>query len=197
MITLAERLFAEQGTDAVSMRQVAIGAGQRNNSAVTYHFGSRAGLVQAILDHRSGPIDGRRCELIDELEASARPVAVNAVVRIFVQPLVEALDGQPGWYLRFLADVTVDPETGDAQQPHQPPGVAWINRNLGALLSDLPRDVRRRRMRWMVLIALRVLADHERIAAAPGASRPTATAITPDLVDTIAALLTAPATDDA
>jgi AcrR family transcriptional regulator len=173
MITLAERLFAEEGIEAVSMRQVAIGSGQRNNSAVAYHFGSRAGLVRAVLEHRTGPIDARRRELVAELEQASdgRAVTLADTMRVFVQPLAERLaDSEPGWYLRFLADATTDPAHDDTQGSTPPPGIAWVNRRVVDLV-DAPARVVRRRMRWMVLITLRVLADHER-AAAPAPDQP-------------------------
>ena len=44
IIVAAERLIAERGVD-VPLRDIAAAAGQRNNSAVQYHFGSRDGLI--------------------------------------------------------------------------------------------------------------------------------------------------------
>ena len=44
MIVVAERLFAERGIEAVSLREVGAACGLRNNSAAQYHFGSRTGL---------------------------------------------------------------------------------------------------------------------------------------------------------
>ena len=48
MIRAAERLFSERGIEAVSLREVGAVAGQRNNSAAQYHFGTREGLVDAV-----------------------------------------------------------------------------------------------------------------------------------------------------
>ena len=70
MIDAAERLIAERGLGALSLREVATTAGQRNHSAVQYHFGSRAGLVEAVFDTRMTPIDARRAEMLVGLERS-------------------------------------------------------------------------------------------------------------------------------
>ena len=43
-------MIAEHGIE-VPLRDVAAAAGQRNNSAVQYHFGSREGLVAAVVAH--------------------------------------------------------------------------------------------------------------------------------------------------
>ena len=45
-------------------------AGQRNNSVAQYHFGSKEGLVEAIIATRSEAIDRRRAELLKLAEDS-------------------------------------------------------------------------------------------------------------------------------
>ena len=49
ILTTAERLFAEYGIEVVSNRQISEAAGQGNNAAVNYHFGTKADLVRAIM----------------------------------------------------------------------------------------------------------------------------------------------------
>ena len=51
LIAAAERLFAEQGVGAVSLRAV-MQAAQANVASVHYHFGSKRGLVVALLEDR-------------------------------------------------------------------------------------------------------------------------------------------------
>src|SRR3546814_2769538 len=41
ILQAAEDCFGEHGIDAVSLRQIAIAAGQGNTAAVQYHFGSK------------------------------------------------------------------------------------------------------------------------------------------------------------
>ena len=43
-------MFAQRGIEAVSFRDLVTASGQRNVSAVTYHFGSREGLLRAIVE---------------------------------------------------------------------------------------------------------------------------------------------------
>src|SRR5262245_22442952 len=57
LLDTAERLFAERGITGVSLREITEAAGQRNASVVQYHFGSRAGLVAAVLDRHMEPVD--------------------------------------------------------------------------------------------------------------------------------------------
>ena len=53
ILTAAERLYAEHGVFAVSNRQVSEAAGQGNNAAVGYHFGTKTDLVRAIEERRT------------------------------------------------------------------------------------------------------------------------------------------------
>ena len=50
LLLAAERLFALQGVAATTIRQINAAAGQRNQSAIHYHFGSRDGILDAIMD---------------------------------------------------------------------------------------------------------------------------------------------------
>ena len=52
IVLAAERLFALDGIDGVSLRTIALEAGSSNNSAVHYYFGSKGGLIGAIFEHR-------------------------------------------------------------------------------------------------------------------------------------------------
>src|SRR5258707_4297995 len=58
ILVAAERLFAEQGVFAVSNRQVSEAAGQGNNAAVGYHFGTKTDLVRAIEQKHRASIEG-------------------------------------------------------------------------------------------------------------------------------------------
>src|SRR3546814_11888057 len=72
MLQAAEDCFGEHGIDAVSLRQIAIAAGQGNTAAVQYHFGSKEGLLEAIFQHRLPAIDPRRKALIETLDPQQR-----------------------------------------------------------------------------------------------------------------------------
>src|SRR5215212_3083083 len=57
ILAAAERLFAEHGVYAVSNRQVSEAAGQGNNAAVGYHFGTKTDLVRGIEQKHRASID--------------------------------------------------------------------------------------------------------------------------------------------
>ena len=60
LIRAAERLFAERGVEAVSLREINRGADQRNATALQYHFEDRDGLVRAILGKHELAIETNR-----------------------------------------------------------------------------------------------------------------------------------------
>ncbi|MFA7594730.1 MAG: TetR family transcriptional regulator [Novosphingobium sp.] len=66
IIEAAERLFGEQGIEAVSLRTISATARQRNNFSVQYHFGDRLGLLRAIFEYREAELDAIREKLVTE-----------------------------------------------------------------------------------------------------------------------------------
>lgn len=105
ILRAAERSFAAEGIDGVSLRSINRVAGQGNASAVQYHFGSRAGLVQAVLDRHRATTDPIRHALLDQFEA-AGPLDARNLACALVLPLVTKLDDRDGGrdYLRIACE---------------------------------------------------------------------------------------------
>lgn len=102
----AERLFAQQGIDAVSIRDIT-NAAQVSTSAIHYHFGSKPALVAAILDGRAADIGRRRDRVLDQLEARSSPT-VRDVAQAIVTPTAELFADSAGegeHYSGFVAAV--------------------------------------------------------------------------------------------
>jgi len=89
IIEVAERLFAEKGLDATSMRNITDAAGV-NLASINYHFGSKDGLIAAIFDRHLRPLNDARLAMLDLLDASTgdRPPDVEAVLEAFIRPAV-------------------------------------------------------------------------------------------------------------
>jgi AcrR family transcriptional regulator len=107
ILTAAERLYAEHGVFAVSNRQVSEAAGQGNNAAVGYHFGTKADLVRAIEQRHREPIE----EIRERLVAETDRADLRGWVGCLVRPLTDHLEqlGNPTWYARFAAQAMTDP----------------------------------------------------------------------------------------
>jgi AcrR family transcriptional regulator len=106
LIVAAERLFAERGIDAVSLREINRASGARNAIAVQYHFEDRAGVVRAILDKHAPDVEARRHAMLDQYEAEGT-ADVRLLAAALVRPLAAKLsdgDGGPE-YLQIHADL--------------------------------------------------------------------------------------------
>lgn len=87
----------------MTTREITEAAEQRNTSAVSYHFGSRQGLLLAVLARRGAPVDAARGELRAELGPTPD---LAALVRCLVVPYAALLDDQGGRaYLRIVAQL--------------------------------------------------------------------------------------------
>ena len=67
LMLAAEQLFGERGLHAVTLKEINAAAGQRNESALHYHFGSKQRLVQAIFADRASAIDRVRVTRVEAL----------------------------------------------------------------------------------------------------------------------------------
>src|SRR5207245_11326993 len=63
ILAAAEELFATNGFNAVSVRDIAHAAGA-NPGSVTYHFKTKDGLLLEIYQRHCGPMNLRRSELL-------------------------------------------------------------------------------------------------------------------------------------
>ena len=76
LLAEAERLFAEVGIYQVTVREIVEAAEQKNPSALSYHFGSREGVLDEILKRHGDPIDVRRGELMAGFDATTSTAAI-------------------------------------------------------------------------------------------------------------------------
>jgi AcrR family transcriptional regulator len=107
LIRAAERLFAERGVEAVSLREVNREAGQRNASALQYHFADRDGLVRAILAKHEPAVEARRHDLLDAIEKDDAACDLHHLAAALVVPAAERLSDRDGGrdYLRIVAQL--------------------------------------------------------------------------------------------
>lgn len=87
ILEAAERLFAERGFTATSLRSITAAAGV-NLAAVNYHFRSKEALLEAVFTRRLGPLNQKRLELLDACEARAgkRRLPLEGVIEAFFAP---------------------------------------------------------------------------------------------------------------
>jgi AcrR family transcriptional regulator len=199
MIAAAERIAVERGVGAMSLREVQAASGQRNKSAAHYHFGSREGLIEAVVAARMGPVNERRHEMLAALDAAGPPVPLRALVAALVEPLAEHTAARPGSrWARFLAQGMADPALSEIVQRNLE-GTSYraVRARLVSAIDGLPRAWGARRvdqatgLAVMSLAAAEAAADgHDGAARAPGGPDPADLIV--DLVDVCTAVVAAP-----
>lgn len=161
LILAAEKLFGEQGIHGVTLKEINAAAGQRNESALHYHFGSKTALIEAILLHRARDIDVTRTEQVEALLARGEEKDLRALLRATFMPLMELLAHEDGVrFVRFLAQVLNDPDfdlpimamRGDL------PGIARANALIIAALGDLTPEIAIQRQRFLIEMTVSSLA---------------------------------------
>lgn len=194
ILVTAERMFAERGVHEVSNRQISEAAGQGNNTAVGYHFGTKADLVRAIVRKHAEPVEARRRELLAELGADPD---VRDWVTVLVRSATDHMSslGTASWLARFSAQLMYDPALREIQlqESLNSPSLARVIDGLAELLADLPPAVRFERGDMARHLIIQMTAEFE-LALAEG--RPTVRATWEDmadgLIDGIVGMLTAP-----
>ncbi|GAA3579065.1 TetR family transcriptional regulator [Nonomuraea rosea] len=198
ILTAAERLFAEHGVYAVSNRQVSEAAGQGNNTAVGYHFGTKADLVRAIVRKHAARIEHDRERMLAGARGSDE---VRDWVACLVRPVTEhlAVMETPSWFARFAAQVMTDPAMRDIliDDALTSPALVQILDGLNRCLPDLPMPVRAERKDMTSHLMMHTCAEREQ-ALAEGRPTPRATwhAAATGLIDAVVAVWTAPVTPE-
>lgn len=200
LIDTAERLIAERGFHGVSAREVVKESGHRNNSAITYHFGSWDKLLDAIWAHHAQPVNAERAELLSAVDRDD----LRALVAIYVRPLVgEVARHSPSHWARYneqwlastpfdIPIVAVDGRLSSIHDPDLPD-----LHILGKLLQDIgihahgPAATQHRRVSMMCRFVIVALASAERDAAMRADGQPDADHTWDDLADELVTMATA------
>jgi AcrR family transcriptional regulator len=193
LLLAAEQLVAERGPE-VPLRDIAIAAGQRNNSAVQYYFGSRDGLIDAVVEHRMPALEARRVELLAEHEAIGDADDPRVLVELLARPMLEAGERVGATHLnRFLDQVRNHPAVHDGARlaNENRSSVRLVLARFDRALGSIPDRTRHRRVRWMSTALLSLLADHERAVEA-GHVDADDVGLVDDLLDAVVAMLTVP-----
>ncbi|MFI8964234.1 TetR/AcrR family transcriptional regulator [Streptomyces sp. NPDC053493] len=196
LIRAAEEVFAAKGVDGAQLRDVVRLAGQGNPSAVQYHFGSRAGLLDAVMAGRQQRTEQVLAPLLDAAPDGTSPDDAHALIGALVTAEATELRTERGRRcLRISAQLSH--ESGvRTRTPH--PTLAgtcyWrLIERLEACLaaSGLPGPLRLERLDLALTVVGAAMADRAR-QYLDGAEPLTGEALfLADLVETTTALLRA------
>jgi len=108
ILDAAETLYVEMGFAATSLRAIAERAGV-NLASAHYHFGSKEGLLGAMVERRVEPLNEARIRGLEALEAVNPGSGVEEILEVFFAPLAEY--GVRSTLPRVMARLFCEPES--------------------------------------------------------------------------------------
>jgi AcrR family transcriptional regulator len=199
LLDAATRAFAEHGVRNASLIEITRQAGQRNRSALNYHFGSRDGVLCAVLDRHVPFLARREGELL-AIAATAPDDDVASVVEAIVRPAAELADHD--WRGRCcllivaaLAEedpVTFSPELASVLDRT---GGNAVYALLATRMADVSPEVRVERFALITTFVLRAVANRARALGTrghPGRPQLDSETFVQNLVAMTAAAMSAP-----
>ncbi len=159
LVDAGRRLFAKSGIYATSLKAVVEAAGQRNTSALHYHFGGRDGLLTAIIDTHNSRIEHERRLMLD---ATGETPTLERLVTAVVLPQASLLHEPEG--REFLSIVSQLGDLFDRWEEGGTPeqalrafvGIAEL------LPPDLPANVRHERVTRFLELVSQALGSRSR-----------------------------------
>jgi AcrR family transcriptional regulator len=165
LLDAAARAFARDGVFNASLIDITRQAGQRNRAALSYHFGSRDGVLCAVIDRHAAFLAQREGEL---LEVARHQKALEPVVEALVRPAAELADS--GWRgrccLLIIAELTGEDRaqySAELQDVLASTGGDEVFALLTERCGHLTDELRTERFSLMVMFILRAIADRARL----------------------------------
>ena len=166
LILAGEVIFARDGIEGASLREIAARAGQRNHHAVQYHFGSRDTLVQAVFDYRMDQMEVARGAMLAAAESCGKLDDLRTIAEIIFVPQIELIDVHGDHsYAAFLCAYLLRYQASRFGQFGSGRAAANLGVTLDLLrqcLCRLPEAVAQRRLVTACFMFLNILVIHTR-----------------------------------
>jgi AcrR family transcriptional regulator len=159
LLRAGEKRFARDGVAGAKLSDVVRDAGQRNDSAVGYHFGSRQGLLAEIVAKHMAVMEEKR-------EVPAPGADLVEVVRLIVAPTADLLGTEDGRdFLRIIEQLAGWSGVGTGHPNEVLSGTvigAQLDRLHGLLEPPLGTTLARERIALLVTFLTAALAERAR-----------------------------------
>ncbi|WP_244929730.1 helix-turn-helix domain-containing protein [Nocardioides sp. W7] len=198
LIDAATRAFAEHGVHNASLLEITRQAGQRNRGAVHYHFGSREGMLVAVLAREAEFLGPRERELLAVAQSRPRE-DLASVFEAVVRPAVEL--AETGWrgrcFLQIVAQLVDDgPGSTDpaVQEVLGRTGGFEVYDLLDQRMPPMPEALQIERTALATSFLLRSIADRARARdrETPGRAQLSTEDFIRNLISMVTAMVTAP-----
>ncbi|MEX1007672.1 MAG: TetR family transcriptional regulator [Acidimicrobiia bacterium] len=163
LLRTAQQMFARDGIYQVPLKRIVETAGQRNASALHYHFGGRDGLLVAITARHDGAIEDERAVMLSELAHTGKLDDLRSLVEALVIPFAHKLatpDGRE--YLRIVEQLVGLFDLWDVDIAGGPTGAQQVLLGIQSGLGHLARPVRHERVTILLALVSEALAMRAR-----------------------------------
>jgi AcrR family transcriptional regulator len=166
LLRAAEGLFADRGLANVSSRAIVTAAGQRNESALQYHFGGLNGLITDLHEERSGQLLRERQRVLAEMEPLGDRPAPETIAELMIRPAFQLAQRDIGFrtYMKVFAHLALhsNRRLTDLLAERRDPGVAEIRLLLVLALPDLHPQLLDVRLESVARFATLEMSGHAR-----------------------------------
>lgn len=109
LLDAAEELFAESGFDGVGVREIGHKAGA-NSALINYHFGSKAGLYEAVIERRMTEgkeiLASARAMVQSSSDVELTPEVVEVTLRTVLRNFVQHMQTRPAFVRLMTREVS-------------------------------------------------------------------------------------------
>lgn len=166
LMRAAEKLIAEKGIENVTIRDIVQNSGQKNESALQYHFGNLKGLIAALHASRNAQIQAKRSALLTSLNSDTSTPSLRDICQVMVAPAFELAKSKPDFrrYIRaFGHDITAADESAlKVVNRKGGEGALQTGLLLRGALAHLDDDAYRRRMDGALRFVSASMVHHAR-----------------------------------
>jgi AcrR family transcriptional regulator len=150
ILDAAERLIAEQGYAATSLRQIIADAGV-NLASVHYHFGSKEELLNELVARKVNPVNQKRLEMLERLMAGAAPGAppVQKILEAFLTPMAQAANRSPQ-FVKVMGRIQAEGLRESIAARHFKPVSAPFIAELRKAVPELPEEEFQWRVQFLI-----------------------------------------------
>lgn len=190
LIDAGQHLFAADGVFTTPLKRVVDAAGQRNPSALHYHFGGRSGLLFAIIERHNAQIEAERRQMLD----TAVQPSLYDLVRAFVLPQSNLLADEGGReFLSIISQLSDTFDRWDDDEKATPPQALRTMRMIDAAMpSGLSPVLRRERITRFLELVTEALGSRARQVASGRSLKIDDDAFIANLIDMAVGALSAP-----
>jgi len=172
----ALKLFSSRGIDGVSVRDIVTEAGLKNGASLHYYFGSKDGLLRALVTDGARRSDGARAQALSDLEARGGPRSVREVIRLLIDVetgLYGDGAGEGFGHMRFVVAMQINhrPLFTEALREVENPAYLRCLAHIRRLLPQIPEMVLNQRLILMYMMLCTALGSREAALSDPDPRR--------------------------